>query len=74
MESKCALNLIFEFLVTWFFTDEATKTDIINFLEYIEQRDFRFKMWRLVSLDIALPMNLANIITNYIIVMVSSLN
>ncbi|XP_073959811.1 uncharacterized protein [Choristoneura fumiferana] len=51
-------------------TDEVIQAEIKEFLNYIELRPCRYYLYRLISVDITLPVGLFHLCTTYLIVMI----
>ncbi|XP_048478232.1 uncharacterized protein LOC125488795 [Plutella xylostella] len=52
-------------------TDKSTKEDIDLFLRYIDVKNFKYKVWRIMPLSITFPLELINICTTYVIVLIN---
>lgn len=52
------------------FSDEEKNKETISFLRYMEVRQFQHKCWRVVPVDMQLPLILINLCVTYIIVAV----
>ncbi|XP_063832689.1 uncharacterized protein LOC135081839 [Ostrinia nubilalis] len=51
--------------------DLEIRRDIQIFLQYTSIRTFRYKIWRIIPMDLSLPLQLMNICTTYVIVIVN---
>ncbi|XP_053616057.1 uncharacterized protein LOC128678497 [Plodia interpunctella] len=52
-------------------TDKTSKADIQLFVDYTHERNFRFKIWRIIPVNLSLPLNLVNLCTTYVIVVIN---
>ncbi|KAI8437763.1 hypothetical protein MSG28_011997, partial [Choristoneura fumiferana] len=51
--------------------DDSTKGEVNLFLRYTELRPFQCRIWRILPITIALPLDLLNLCTTYIIVLIN---
>ncbi|GBP03472.1 hypothetical protein EVAR_101820_1 [Eumeta japonica] len=51
-------------------SEETERHNIEQFLEYVEARPYRCRIWRVLNMDVTLPIGLLNLCTTYLIVII----
>ncbi|XP_060806085.1 uncharacterized protein LOC132902980 [Amyelois transitella] len=52
-------------------TDDTQKSDIQLFISYTHERNFRYKIWRIIPVNLSLPLDFINLCTTYVIVVIN---
>lgn len=63
---KLKLNTIY-----YFISDNRSKEEINLFLQYTKIRSFRYRIWRIIPINISLPLELVNLCITYVIVVIN---